>query len=169
MAVRTRAWLGASSRLAIRPKPQLSRSYELLQREGDGASIVRFPQASTETGEPLARTPGEVRGGRARRQILRRGRAAGAGRRDFRPRAVGRLSYTITMRSIIPASKALASTDDDPQDRAAAAAPLAGSRSRAIRSAGAPAAAPRPLPAEPSWRRQIILAKIANMTKQIAA
>src|SRR5579862_9695891 len=57
MAVRTRAWLGASSRLAIRPKPQLSRSYELLQREGDGASIVRCPQASAETGEPLARTP----------------------------------------------------------------------------------------------------------------
>src|SRR5579864_7480643 len=113
MAVRTRAWLGASSRLAIRPKPQLSRSYELLQREGDGASIVRFPRIFSRD----RRAPCADPGGGPRRQGAPANLASRESSRSrtagFKPLTVGRLSYTITMRSIIPASKALASTDDD--------------------------------------------------------
>src|ERR1700741_1292774 len=54
-----------------------------------------------------------------------------AGPRAARP--AGRLSYTITMRSIIPAPEALASTDANAQHPAAHAEALAGDGSRAVR------------------------------------
>src|SRR2546423_11113181 len=99
---------------------------------------MRRPRLGAAAGTPPPaeqRPLGETSGNSCAQEIRRTSRAANVsrGRTGVRPwPPVDRLSYTITMRSIIPAREALASTDDRPHDPAPAG--------------GAPSAPPCALP-----------------------
>src|SRR3989440_13045048 len=87
---------------------------------------MRRPRLGAAAGTPPPaeqRPLGETSGNSCAQEIRRTSRAANVSRsrtgvRPWPP--VDRLSYTITMRSIIPAREALASTDDRPHDPAPA-------------------------------------------------
>src|SRR6266513_784103 len=107
---------------------------------------MRRPRLGAAAGTPRPRTSGRWAGLPAIHALRRSAGPFGSanvsrgptGVRPYRTvpyRPVDRLSYTVTMRSIIPACEALASTDDRPHDPAPAAAPMARSGSRALRGA----------------------------------